>query len=253
MYNYRFRFEPKQHSNEFIAKYTALIDELMAALVENGLIIDGWRIGTVTQSGFEYIVSAYDMHSLEDDSFSAHTRVCLTQLGKMSASLPSLEYVGVNSDLEGSCLCEKPSHLTLYADFDADTSPVICGSCGKGFPLRRFRLGRKFEDFAELLAWQRLYKAVRLQYTSALGEAFSYMMLHRPDSQLSATGRVLAQKLEEASGVLTYYYILGAREGNRDYCPVCGRPWVAPYPEALGFTHCCQSCRLVSSNPVYEE
>ncbi len=198
---------------------------------------------------YESIVAAFDMHSLDEENFSADTRICLSHLTKMCAQMPQLEYLGINADLESACRCSKPAGLVLYADIDAKTSPVICCDCRRGFLLRRFRLGGRFEDFSELFDWQRLYESFRIQYNMGVGDAFAFMMLSRHDSQLSLKGRSLAARLEESSGIVVYYYILTDERNDSAYCPSCGRPWISEYPDALGFEYCCQECRLVSNPP----
>ncbi len=249
MYNFRFRFRPSRFDDGFIAEFSRALDNFFASLVDNGLIIEGWRSSTVMNDCYESIVAAFDMHSLDDENFSADTKVCLSRLVKMCAQTPQLEYAGINADLESSCRCSKPSGLVLYADLDAQVSPVICCDCRRGFPLRRFRLGGQFEDFSELFDWQKLYKSFRTQYKMGVGDAFAFMMLSRPDSQLSLSGRRLAMGLEESSGIVVYYYVLTDERNDSGLCPSCGRPWRCEYPDAIGFGYCCQDCRLVSNPP----
>ena len=249
MYNYKFRFRPASFDDAFIADFSRTLDDFFGALVDNGLIIDGWRSSTVMKDCYESIVAAFDMHSLDEENFSANTRIYLTRLAKMCSETPQLEYIGINADLEGSCRCSKPSALVMYADLDAHTSPVLCCDCQRGFPLRRFRLGGRFEDFGELFDWHKLYRSFRTQYTMNMGEAFAFMMLSRADSQMSQTGRSLAARLEESSGIVVYYYVLTDERNDSGYCPSCGRPWRSEYPDAIGFEYCCQECRLVSNPP----
>ena len=249
MYNFLFRFTPIRYDDAFIMEFSKNLDSFFDALVRNGLIIDGWRNSSVIGDCYECRVAAYDMHSLEEDNFSTSSRVYLTRLTKMCRQTPQLEYVGINADLEGSCRCESPSCLVLNADIDADTSPVLCGDCRRGFPLRRFRLNGKFEDFSALLDWYRLYRSFRLQVHDGVGDTFAYMMLHRHDSQLNLRGRKLALLLEESAGIVVYYYLMQKGAPNSPYCPDCGKPWVSEYPDAIGYDYCCQDCRLVSSDP----
>lgn len=249
MYNFLFRFTPKQYDGRFIASFSKNLDLFFDSLVRNGLIIDGWRSSTVLKDCYECRVAAYDMHSLDEENFSTSTRVYLNQLTKQCAATPQLEYVGINADLEGSCRCETPSCLVLDPDIDADTSPVLCCDCRRGFPLRRFRLNGKFEDFTQLLDWYRLYRSFRLQLHEGVGDTFAYMMLHRPDSALNKRGRALAAMLEESAGIVVYYYLMQKGAPNAPVCPECGRPWVSKYPDALGYDYCCQACRLVSNDP----
>lgn len=249
MYNFRFRFKPSRFDDEFIGTFSRTLDDFFGALVDNGLIIDSWRSSTVMKDCYESVVAAFDMHSLDEENFSASTRIYLSRLIKMCSVTPQLEYIGINADLESSCRCDKPSGLVMYADMDAQTSPVICCDCQRGFPLRRFRLGGRFEDFGELFDWQKLYGSFRTQYRMGVGDAFAFMMLSRPDSQLSAKGRSLASRLEESSGIVVYYYMLTDERNDNGLCPICGRPWQSDYPDALGFVYCCQECRLVSNPP----
>jgi predicted nucleic acid-binding Zn ribbon protein len=249
MYNYLFKFTPSRFDDYYIAGFTDALDEFFSSLVRNGLIIEGWRNSTVIGKSYECHVAAFDLHSLLEDNFNAETKIALKQLYDMCEETPKLEYVGVNSDLEGSCSCEHPTHLVLFSHMDAQTSPVICCNCKKGFPLRRFRLRGQFDNFDRLLEWQRLYRSFKTQYECGVGETFAYMMMHRFDSQLAVEGRLLAQQLEDSAGIIVYYFIFKDRAKNPDTCPECGRPWVSRFPDAVGFSHCCEYCRLVSNNP----
>lgn len=249
LYNFRFRFKPARFDDEFIGRFSKTLDDFFNALTDNGLIMEKWRSSTVMQDCCESVVAAFDIHSLDEKNFSANTRIYLSRLIKMCSQTPQLEYIGINADLESSCKCEKPSGLVMYADLDAQISPVLCCDCQRGFPLRRFRLGGSFEDFGELLDWRRLYRSFRTQYRSGIGEAFAFMMLARPDSQLSVMGRDLAERLEDSSGIVVYYYVLTDERNDSGRCPSCGKPWVSEYPDALGFEYCCQDCRLVSNPP----
>lgn len=249
MFNFRFRFRPARFDDAFIATFSRTLDDFFNALTDNGLIIANWRSSTVMKDCYESVVAAFDMHSLDEENFSTSSRIYLTRLVKMCSQTPELEYIGINADLESSCKCERPSGLVMYADMDAQTSPIICCDCQRGFPLRRFRLGGKFEDFGDLFDWHKLYQSFRTQYKMRMGEAFAYMMLSRPDSQLSAMGRSLAVRLEESAGIVVYYYILTDERNDNGLCPSCGRPWICEYTDALGFEYCCQDCRLVSNPP----
>lgn len=248
-YNYLLTIKPSRYDDSFIAEFTRRLDSFFAALVSNGLILDKWRNSSVIDRHYECRVTAFDTHSLDEDNFNTDTRVALIELTKMCEFTPRLEYVGINCDLDGSCSCEKPTHLALYADMEADTSPIICCDCGKGFPLRRFRLNGKFDNFNSLLEWQQLYRSFRTQFRCGVGETFAYMMLHRFDSQLSIEGRALAQKLENSCGRVVYYYLMKTGGMNAPTCPECGKPWKSVFPDAVGFGYCCDDCRLVSNDP----
>lgn len=83
----------------------------------------------------------------------------------------------------------------------------------------------------------------------------AYRQLADPTSEHGQEGREFCQKIEEATGIPTYYYLKrfwGRKRGEGDRpCPLCGQPWriaakKTKNPRFWHFDFMCVPCRLVS-------
>ncbi len=152
-----------------------------------------------------------------------------------------------------------PFLLMATDDFDWD-SPVCRGDTGRAIPF--YTLPIDFKHKEELYSWHRAYR----DYDSLwLGcgplEIPVYKQLALPKSELSQEGRDLCERIEAATGVETYYYLMrywGRRKGDeKRRCPDCGGAWSRPAAEGnsfrfFDFPFMCKKCRLVSHDAVYD-
>ena len=83
----------------------------------------------------------------------------------------------------------------------------------------------------------------------------AYRELVEPASELSQHGRDLCKRVEESTGIPTYYFLMwywGRRAGETQRkCPGCGRTWRTKHAAEKGgdfwkFAFQCAQCRLVS-------
>ena len=119
----------------------------------------------------------------------------------------------------------------LATDAFDDGSPLHCGETGQ--PILAYLLPATDQTRESLYFWARSYQQHDNLWLGSAGlEIPAYRQLAEPDSELSATGRVLCREIEQAAGKPTFYYLQrywGRRTGEEDRkCPACGRPWRVP-------------------------
>lgn len=144
--------------------------------------------------------------------------------------------------------------LFLFTYGSCEESPLCRGDNGNPVPLHR--LPGPHDDREQIHFWKHAYQAhdqIWLQGDKL--EIPAYRELACPGSQLSLKGREICRRMEAATGLPTYYFLMrhwGRREGDEDRpCPGCGGQWrrttpasqaEAPWPAVFQ----CAKCRLVS-------
>lgn len=146
---------------------------------------------------------------------------------------------------------EKPSFYVLYF---AGYSPLIHGDSGDLIPL--YKIPFTYHDEAcynDILFWSNNYERIYgLWFNGAVGEQFARRQMQDPNSALSRQGRAVCQRIEELTGVPTYYFLFNYRRRTRQQdldwkCPLCGKAWLiegAAPSDFIAFR--CAESRLVS-------
>ncbi|MBI4750225.1 MAG: DUF2310 family Zn-ribbon-containing protein [Acidobacteria bacterium] len=145
------------------------------------------------------------------------------------------------------------SFLFLFTSaFDGD-SPICCGDTGHRVPTYLVPVTETERE--DLFSWAGEYNHLdNIWLGSGELEIPAYQQLASLNSGLTQTGRQLAEKVEAALGIPTYYFLMryfgrGKGEANRT-CPGCNGQWLiqenlqAEYFWKFPFR--CEKCRLVS-------
>jgi len=146
------------------------------------------------------------------------------------------------------------SHVYLFATAFSGCSPVRCGDTGEPLPL--YQLPIPFDSREHLLFWSREYSRMDgIWFSSGELEIPAYRQMAEPGSLLAKQGRKVLRKLEQASGVPAYYFLMRYAGRNKEAepqrrCPGCGGEWFVrtrasgePFHQ---FEFRCEPCRLVS-------
>jgi len=147
--------------------------------------------------------------------------------------------------------------LYLFTYFNDWESPLCRGDNDKRIPL--YKIPGSHEDREAVHFWQRSYRDLdSIWLGCGRLEIPTYRELAEVDSELSQQGRDSCMKIEAATGVPTYYFLMrywGRQKGEANrLCPGCGRPWRTKIPRSpkkqfCEFTFQCTRCRLVSHLP----
>jgi predicted nucleic acid-binding Zn ribbon protein len=111
-------------------------------------------------------------------------------------------------------------------------SPLICGATHKPIPL--YRIPPTNPDglcYDNMRFWENTYKRLYgLWLGSGVGEQFALKQMQAHDSQLSAQGRALCRRIEDLTGIPTYYFLFNYRGWSTAHdharlCPETGNEW----------------------------
>jgi len=151
----------------------------------------------------------------------------------------------------GSSHVESLQSLTRLIVDPFEDSPVRVSPDGLGVPL--FLLPLEAEEREHLHSWHRQFEAVSVLEAGGGCLGFeSYREMADPYGWLNRLGRAWAGRLEEATGLPTYYYLYH-RYGDGSEprpCSLCGADWQNFDAEWTEFPLVCHSCRLLSEHPT---
>lgn len=148
-----------------------------------------------------------------------------------------------------------PEKSSFYFLMDHDISPLRCGDSGESIPL--YKIPYTYHDnccYNDVRDWRRDYDCVkRMWFRGSVSERFMQYQLQDHRSALSKAGRAVCKRIEELTGVPTYYYLFNYRcisqeQDKKRPCPETGKKWFIEggHPnELIDFK--CDKSRLVSS------
>lgn len=148
-----------------------------------------------------------------------------------------------------------PENSSFYFLMEHDISPLRCGDTGESIPL--YKIPYTYHDnccYHDVRNWIRDYDCVkRMWFRGSVSERFMQYQLQDHRSALSVAGRAVCKRIEELTGVPTYYYLFNYRaisqaRDKKRRCPETGEAWFIEggHPnELLDFK--CDKSRLVSA------
>ena len=236
------------HKISFIEKAEAEInDEILeriwdylSSLYKNGQILKNYELIHNAEELFAY-VTLPDDDALKEDHNNLYVSKYRDQV--LGHFLIESEAIGRNVNQDASCECPDPSWYMLYTDYSLLESPVVCGDCGKAYPLYKLPHIRHHEHF-DVLSWQKAYTSIDRLFLECLSDRFTLRQMRDPDSQLAQIGREICKDFEEITGKPFYYYLFEYRK-TRKTCPVCHSDWkLEGIKSFIDFK--CEKCRLVA-------
>lgn len=160
-------------------------------------------------------------------------------------------YQGIDPEFEVTEIRKNPKFLILKT---TGISPLIDGESFKQIPL--YRIPYTYHDgecYDDINSWEKNYKRIEgLWFNGAVGEKWCQNQLQNHDSELSKQGIECCQKIEEVTGIPTFYYLFnyrawGKKKDKVRKCPQCGGDWLiqgATFNDTFAFK--CDKCRLIS-------
>lgn len=207
--------------------------------------------------------------TLEKTSFARKNDSCYVRrfrekFEKRFESKLKFELQGENPCEANACQCKAPSKYVLFTNYVKLGSPLVCADCGYDVPLYRIpkpplppRNERpkypEERDYYAILGWERRYQNCdSLQMACGLGERWATRQMSDFHSELTREGREIAAKIEERTGVPTFYYLYDYRhvshvQNLREACPACGKTWTHVPEAERCFDLWCDACRLVKN------
>ena len=219
-----------------------LVEELLAMLYKNGQILNDYIVEK--HEGF-YIasVTTSDNDSLEDKYFNGYIRKALEKIKF------TYEIIADDAFATDSCHCKEHKAYVLGTYYGDDSSPILCGDCGKEIPLIKIPYIYGEDEHFKILSYQRMYNSVVGVWMNSLSDRFTKRQLTYYDSQLTKRGLEICRELERKLGKPVYFLLpVGEFDINKTpenivNCPRCGGDL-----NVLESTECvekvCHSCRL---------
>ncbi len=215
-----------------------LITESFHILRKTGQVYEGFRI--VAEEG------AYGVYVIMPSEDSLDLRFCSEETldaVKKLAVIFSLEVKALGNvvNCEDSCTCEAPTWYMLYTDIDMQESPMICGDCGKPYPLYKLPAVLDKEGQNRFLAWQDQSRALHQLDVGNYSTEFTEGEIYNPSSRINKMGRALCRAIEGAKSVPVFYHLEQKKASAA--CPLCGKEWSRTANTDIS-TSLCTFCRV---------
>lgn len=251
MYLAKARFKPKTGTS--VSDLEDAVDAYVSSLMRNGQVAGhGWQ-----WTWFHDVIDVYVNLSRPDSCDPKHNAERTDEyLAAVTALLERpIEWTLMDDDIpQRFPRLKSASFLYLAApSLDSeDCSPVCRGNDDKAIPLYQIPVDQDTRQF--IYSWaQTAEDHLSVWLDSGSLEIPAYRELCDPFSEHADWGRWLCKRIEEATGIQTYYYLLrywGRKLGERERpCPVCGESWrvcAEQTKEFREFEHMCHPCRLVA-------
>ena len=221
------------------------IDNLLSALYMNGQIIES----ILEYHGDKYVATVV---TTDDDSLESKYNNAYVQENLEGLEL-SYEIVCDDPSATDCCHCEDHSFYILAINPSDDSSPIICGDCGKEIPLIRVPYLYLEEEHWSILNFQRTYKAVDRLWMDSLSDRFTKRQITDHKSQLNRLGEDIRAELENKTGKPVYYLLANPIGGWFEFeknnkvlegCPKCGNALFTTEGYFDGVLNQCHGCRL---------
>ncbi len=229
------------------------VDRLVEALQRNGQVLsEGWPIAREGRRVRAYvsIPEPGALHARRKSRWVSAARLGLRQAGLRLTRVTNLGSEPVALDV---CRHEAPSSYILYTTGTSMESPLRCGECFDPVPLYRIPHTDECGTYEDIIFWRRNYQRFDgIWFASRAGERFAYRCLSRFDSELSAAGREVCERIRKLTGKRVYYYLYrhygrSRNSERRRHCPSCQGEWLLDEPWHGCFDFRCDRCCLVSN------
>ena len=196
-------------------------------------------------------VTCPELNSLDPQNSTLYAKNWLSKI-EIALQMP-VRFVPTGHDPRYPFYVEqgKPSFYIL--NFEG-YSPLLNGDSNEPVPL--YKIPFTYHDDAcydDIRFWSYNYESVYgLWFNGAVGEQFALRQMQDVDSALSKQGRAVCQRIEEVTGVPTYYFLFNYRRRSLKQdgawkCPLCGKEWlVASAKSSDDIAFRCSESRLMS-------
>lgn len=228
------------------------VSGLMTELKYNGQII-GQEFPTLLKDG--YFISQVlcpEEGSLAYTNHNKAVKGAISALNNAGILQPKISILGQELHSDTTDPEHQPSWQILYTSYVQTCSPLRCGDHFSPIPLYRIPAVAN-GCFKQLINWQQDWQACdQLQMNGRSAEFAALAEIGELTSSLSNRGMALRAKIEQQTGVATYYYLyrVGGESANSEEkrrCPGCNSPWALPEPQHQVIDFKCDNCRIVSN------
>jgi predicted nucleic acid-binding Zn ribbon protein len=226
-----------------------------------GILLVGWKINgqvlgeeirTKIPGGYRLLVRTPAKDALSEAHHSDFARKALRHVSSKPLGKMRMRRIGREPDTDRECPGHPNAELILFADVYSVESPLRCARCFGPVPLYTMPRTER-GDQQDITYWESAYRAchdLEERRRGAATDAFAQNELENPESDLSRDGLKICERLSQATGRRTWYYLTRARglgDAERERrCPRCGGEWLLPKAWHHGFDFRCDRCGLLS-------
>jgi len=228
------------------------ISGLMTELKYHGQII-GQEFPTLLKDGyFVTQVLCPEEQSLAHSNHNQAVKNAISALNDAGILQPKITILGQEVHSDTTDPEHQPSWQMLYTSYVQTCSPLRCGEHFSPIPLYRIPAIAN-GCFKQLINWQQDWQACdQLQMNGRSAEFAALAEIGELTSSLSQRGMAQRQKIEQLTGVPTYYYLYrvggeNAKSEQNRLCPGCNSPWALPESQHQVIDFKCDNCRIVSN------
>lgn len=235
----KIKFKPLIEKDDTLDK----IDDVLSCLFKNGQILDSFHLEKHNGYYLANVITTDD-NSLDSKYYNEYILKLIKEF--------EIENIIVCDDVTSTdcCHCHDHSFYVLAIDYIDESSPIICGDCGKEIPLYKIPYINNEGEHYSVLNFQRTYKSVVNLWIDGLSDRFTKRQITDHKSSLNQTGIDICKKLEDKLNKPVYYLLrnpIGCwfeywKNNNLEVCPKCGKEFT--YIDHSYIDKVCEDCRL---------
>lgn len=231
-------------------KFYEFAEYFFDGLYKSKQIINEEYLYEPIEGGLSLLIYCPEVFSIEPQNATMYTKKWKVKLEQELNSNFEFKYLGTNLQYGKYSIPEKSNFYILnYRGF----SPIIDGDSKESIPYYKIPYTNHNKDcYDDLNSWERNYRRVIGLWHNGLDDKWTLKQLQNFDSELNKEGISCSKRIEELTGVPTYYFLFNDRNWSlkKDLnwkCPSCGGNWIIPgktYHDWYAFK--CDACRLIS-------
>jgi len=227
-------------------------DWLMGSYRQNGQTQGDFHCKYINENKIVWLPYTLEKDSLNEKYNNFYVNSQIKKIEELCNSTILFKMVGKScEDYESPCSCNTPEFYILITNYISISSPLKCGTCNKSVPL--YRLPHYSDNgYYQVLSWMTNYISCdSLQMNCKVGERWALNQMQNVNSQLSKQGFKICRRIEELTGIPTYYYLHNYRKVKGDEslkpCPICNGKWYLKKRMHNFYDFKCDKCKIIST------
>ncbi|MDW7694497.1 DUF2310 family Zn-ribbon-containing protein [Flammeovirgaceae bacterium SG7u.111] len=232
-------------------KFFEIADFYFQSLYDSRQIInEEWQYVSI-ENGVSLNLFCPEPDSFKETNSTIYANKWRSKIEKELSCLMEFHYLEIDPEFGEIQIPEKKEFIILKT---ARFSPLIEGVSLKQIPLYKIPYTYYDEEcYSDINFWENNYVRIEgLWFNGAVGEKWAQNQLQSNNSELSKQGIECCKKIEEVTGIPTYYYLFnyrawGKKKDKKRKCPNCGDDWLVErvVPNVF-YAFKCDKCRLIS-------
>ncbi len=222
----------------------------VCSLERTGQVLQGEHKVTEDKGVIKISVICPEINSLALENSCAYVLEAISRIETQSGCKIEHRLMGRDPERLSYTVPEKSSYYILRTGW---SSPLICGDTNDAIPLYKIPdTNPDSKGYENIFFWAKTYEHLWGLWLNGEYEAFAQDELQNVDSKINKAGRALCVRVEELTGVPTYFFLFNSRAWSKQQdlqrkCPITGKNWLIKDSTANDFiSFKCDESRLVS-------